>query len=175
MEEQNEKITVKQVAIKWGLIEGIISIVLFLAIYFGGMMGESWPGWIGALIGAGIIFMAHKEFKELGDGYMSYGKGLAIGTLTALISGVVSSIFTYVYVKFINVDYLTEYLDITRAKMEDQGQGDDQIDAAMGIVEKMMTPEIMFGMGLIAAVFFGFIISLIVSAITKNNDPSLEV
>lgn len=175
MEEENEKITVKEVAIKWGLILGIISIVLFLAIYFGGMMGDSWPSWISALISAGIIFMAHKEFKDQGDGYMSYGKGLGLGTLVSLISGVISSIFAYVYMKFINVDYVTELVDITRFKMEDEGQSEDQIDIAMGFVEKMMTPEIMFGMGLIAAVFFGFIISLIVSAITKNNDPSLEV
>ncbi len=175
MEEENEKIAVKDVAVKWGLIMGIISIVLFLAIYFGGLLGASWPGWISAVVMAGIIYMAHKEFKELGDGYMSYGKGLGIGTLTSVISSAVSSIFTYVYVKFINSDYTTELLDITRYKMEDEGQSDEQIDMAMGIVEKFMTPEAMLGMGLFMGVLFGFIISLIVSAITKNNDPSLEV
>lgn len=175
MEEENEKVTVKEVAIKWGLILGIISIVLFLAIYFAGLMGESWPSWVSGLVMAAIIYLAHKEFKDQGDGYMSYGKGLGLGTLVSLVSGAISSIFTYVYIKFINVDYVTELLDITRFKMEDEGQSDDQIDMAMGFVEKMMTPEIMFGVGLVAAVFFGFIISLIVSAITKNNDPSLEV
>lgn len=175
MEEENEKITVREVAIKWGMISGIISIVLFLAIYFAGLMGDSWPNWISAVISAGIIYMAHKEFKDQGDGYMSYGKGLGLGTLVSLVSGAISSIFAYVYMKFINVDYVTELVDITRYKMEDEGQSEDQIDVAMGFVEKMMTPEIMLGMGLLAAVFFGFIISLIVSAITKNNDPSLEV
>ncbi len=175
MEEENEQVSVKQVAIKWGLILGIISIVLFLAIYFGGLLGESWPGWIGAVFSAGIIYLAHKEFKELGDGYMSYGKGLGIGTLTSVISGAVSSTFSYVYIKFINLDYTTELLDNTRFKMEESGQGEDQIDMAMEMTEKFMTPEIMFGLGMFMAVLFGFIISLIVSAITKNNDPSLEV
>lgn len=175
MEEENEQITVKQVALKWGLVSGIISIVLFLAIYFGGLLGESWPNWIGAVVTAGIIYMAHKEFKELGDGYMSYGKGLSIGTFTSAISAGVSSIFAYIYMKFINLDYTTEIIDITRMGMEDDGQGEDQIEVAMGFVEKMMTPEIMFGMGLFMGILFGFIISLVVSAITKNNDPSLEV
>ena len=175
MDEENEKISVKDVSVKWGLILGIISIVLFLTIYFSGLLGESWPSWIGAVISAGIIYMAHKEYKELGDGYMSYGKGLGVGTLTSVISSAVSSIFTYVYVKFINTDYATELLDITRYKMEDEGQSEDQIEMAMGMVEKFMTAEAMLAMGLIAGIFFGFIISLIVSAITKNNDPSLEV
>ena len=175
MEEENEQVSVKDVAVKWGLILGIISIVLFLAIYFGGLLGASWPSWIGAVISAGIIYMAHKEFKELGDGYMSYGKGLGIGTFTSAISSAVSSIFTYVYVKFINTDYTTELLDITRYAMEDEGQGEDQIEMAMGMMEKFMSPEAMLGMGLVAGIFFGFIISLIVAAITKNNDPSLEL
>ena len=175
MEEQTEQITVKQVAIKWGLMLGIISIVLFLGIYFGGLLGESWPSWISALFSATIIFLAQKEFKDQGDGYMSYGQGLGIGTLTAVISSGVSSVFAYVYMKFINLDYTTELIDITRYGMEDQGQSDEQIEVAMGFVEKMMTPEIMFGMGLFMGIFFGFIISLIVSAITKNNNPSLEL
>ena len=175
MEEENEQISVKDVAVKWGLILGIISIVLFLAIYFGGLMGESWPSWISAVISAGIIYMAHKEFKEQGDGYMSYGKGLGIGTFTSAISAAVSSIFAYVYMKYINTDYTTELVDITRYQMENQGQSDEQIEMAMGMVEKFMTPEAMLGMGLVAGIFFGFIISLIISAISKNSDPSLEL
>lgn len=175
MEEQNEKVTVRQVAIKWGLILGIISIVVFLAIYFAGFMGESWAGWISPIIAVVIIYLAHNEFKEQGNGYMSYGQGLGLGTLTTVVSGVVSSVFSYVYVKFINPEYLQEILDISMAKMEEQGQSQEQIDAAMGMMEKFMSPEITFVFGLIGAVFIGFIISLIVSAITKNNDPSLEV
>jgi len=175
MEEQTEQITVKQVSIKWGLILGIISIILFLTLYFGGLMGESWAGLLNALFTIVIIYLAHKEFKDQGNSYMSYGQGLGMGTLTSAISGVVSSLFTYVYIKFINPDYVVELLDLSIAKMEAQGQGDAQIDAAMGFMEKLMTPEIMLGTGLVSAIFFGFIISLIVSAFTKNNDPSLEI
>ena len=175
MEEQNEQVTIKQVAIKWGLMLGIISIVLFLALYFGGFSGESWTSWLGAVFTITLIYLAHKEYKDQGDGYMSYSQGLGLGTLTAGISGTVSSIFSYVYTKFINLDYLTEMMDMARVKMEDQGQSDDQIEVAMGFVEKMMTPEITLGIGFIGAIFFGFIIALIVSAFTKNNNPSLEI
>jgi len=175
MEEENEQISVKQVAIKWGLILGIISIVLFLAFYLGGLMGESWISFIGPVFSAAIMYLAHKEFKDQGNGFMSYGQGLGIGTFISAVSGIVSSIFTYVYAKFIDPGYLESMIDMTRAKMEEGGQGEDQIEAAMEITEKFMTPEITFAMGLFFAVFFGFLIALIVSAITKNNDPSLEV
>lgn len=175
MEEENEQVTVKQVAIKWGLILGIISIVLFLTMYFGGVIGESWAGWIGPVFAAIIMYLAHKEFKEQGNGFMSYGQGLGLGTLMVTISSLVSSTFTYIYVKFINTDYLQEIQDTMMAKFEEDGMSDDQIEATMGMMEKMSTPEMTLVFGLVGGVFIGFIVALIVSAITKNNDPSLEV
>ncbi len=175
MEEQDEQVTVMQVAIKWGLILGIISIVIFLATYFGGFMGDSWTSWISPIFSAVIMYLAHKEFKDQGNGFMSYGQGLGLGTLMSAISGAVSNLFVYVYIKFINTDYLVELLDISREKMEEGGTSEDQIDAAMEMVEKFMSAEITVGIGLLASIFFGFIIALIVSAITKNNDPSLQV
>jgi len=175
MEEENEQVSVKQVAVKWGLISGIISIVLFLITYFGGLMGDSWVGWIGPVIMIALVYLAHKEFKDQGNGFMSYGQGLGLGTLMGLVSGLVSSVFSYIYIKFINPDYLVELLDISRAQMEDSGQGEDQIEVAMEMVEKFMSAEMTAGMSLLGAVFIGFVVALIVSAITKNNDPSLEV
>lgn len=175
MEEQNEKVTVKQVAIKWGLILGIISVVLFLTIYFGGLTGNSWAGWIGPIFTIVIMYLAHKEFKEQGDGYMNYGQGLGLGTLVATVSSAISSIFVYIYIKFINTEYTQEIQDIMRSKFEDDGMSDDQIDTAMGFMEKLSSPEISLIVGILGGIFIGFIIALIVSAITKNNDPSLEV
>jgi hypothetical protein len=70
-------------------------------------------------------------------------------------------------------------IDIIKDKQleqfEEQGMDDAQIDQAMSMSETFMTPEVMFQIALVATVFFGFIISLVVSAITKNADPSLDV
>ena len=52
---------------------------------------------------------------------------------------------------------------------------DAQIDQAMEMAEKFSSPEIIFGIGLIVFIFFGFIISLIVSLFTKKDNPALEV
>jgi len=175
MEEQNESVSVKQVSFKWGLISAIISIVLFLVIYFGGLSGESWIVLVSIAITVVIMYLAHKEFKESGNGYMSYSQGLGIGTLMSVIGGAIYVVFVYVYTKFINTGYTQEMIDLQRMKMEDQGLSDVQIDTAMGYVEKFTSPEMTVVMGLVGAVLFGFIIALIVSAITKKNDPSLEV
>ncbi len=144
-------------------------------MYFAGVIGESWAGWIGPVFSAVIIYLAHKEFKDQGNGFMSYGKGLGLGTLVSVVSSAIYSTFTYIYVKFINTEYLQEIQDTMMAKFEEEGMNDDQIEAAMGMMEKMSTPEMSLIFGLLGGIFIGFIVSLIVSAITKNNDPSLEV
>jgi hypothetical protein len=47
----------------------------------------------------------------------------------------------------------------------------EQIDMAMSISEKMMSPGILTAIGVIASLFFGFIISLISGLVLKNNRP----
>mgnify|MGYP003660351543 CR=1 FL=1 len=65
--------------------------------------------------------------------------------------------------------------DIQLEGMQEQGMGDAQIEQAMKMSEAFMTPGAMLAMGLVLGVFFGFLVSLVVSAITKNNNPALEV
>ena len=93
-----EKPTVGKVSIKYGLISGLLGIVYFMLLNFAAVAGKSgiysWIGWIITLV---MIYLAHKAFKDDGDGYMSYGQGLGLGTLVALISGTLGSIFMFIY------------------------------------------------------------------------------
>ncbi|MEO1098405.1 MAG: DUF4199 domain-containing protein, partial [Bacteroidota bacterium] len=59
--------------------------------------------------------------------------------------------------------------------MEESGMGDDQIEQAMEISSFFMSPEFTLIIGIFGGVLIGFILSLIISAFTKNNDPSLEI
>ena len=172
MEEQIEQVTVKQVSIKWGLISGVISIAFFLIISMSGLTGESWTAIIGILLTVALMYMAHKEFKDQGDGYMSYGQGLGIGTLMSLLSALLSSAFTYMYIKFIDTEYFENAQAIMIEKWEEQGMSQDQIDISLDMMSKMQTPELTAGMGILGGVLIGFIIALIVSAITKNANPA---
>lgn len=167
--------SVKSLAIKWGLILGVVSIVMFLGIAMSGVQGESWAGWLGVVPSAIIIFLAHKEFKESGDGFMSYGKGLGIGTLTILVSSIISSVFSFVYIKFIDPTYFDVVRDKQIEGMAEGGMSDAEIETALGFSEAFFKPETLLITGVVFGVIFGFIISLIVSAITKNSNPALEV
>ena len=170
MEENS--VTTKQIALKYGLISGLIGIVYFVIINLIDQgMNQSLSS-VGFLILAVIIYLAHKAFKDEGDSHMSYGQGLGIGTILSLVSSTIIGIFTFIYVSYINTGYIQQVLDLKRGNMEDQGLGDAQ---TMAIKEKMMSPVIMPIMGIVMTVFVGFIISLIVSAITQNKRPENDL
>ena len=102
---------------------------------------------------------------------MSFGQGLGLGTLIAVISSIISSVFTFIYVSFINTNFIDAIREKSIADMEESGQSQAQIDQAMPFVEMFTSPAAMLIIGILFGVFFGFIISLLVTIFTKNQDP----
>ena len=166
-----EQVSTKQLAIKYGLILGIFSVLYFLLLALTNQMSNQALGWLGYIPFIIVVVLAHRAYKAEGDGFMSYGQGLGLGTLVAAVSAVVSSIFSYIYTKFID----TEFYENLREKMEDtwaeQGMSEEQIETASSMMEKFSNSEISLIIGLLGAVFIGFILSLIITAFTKNTRP----
>lgn len=174
MEELTEQPSTKQIVLKWGLISGVISSLTSLITYIVGITNSSMTI-VGTVIAIVLIILAHKEYKSDGDGFMSYGKGLGIGTLLSLVSGIVSSIVSYVYLKFVDSSYFDLLRENQIAGMEESGLSDDQIEQALEFSSFSFSPEFILIGVILGAVFFGFILSLIITAFTKNSDPSAEI
>lgn len=172
MEEATQP-TIKSTAIKWGLINGLISIIFFVVVDFAGQAGNQSLSWVGGIIFLVLLVFAHREFKNDGDGYMSFGQGLGLGTLIAVVSSAISSVFTFIYVSFINTNFIDTIRERSIADMEESGQSQAQIDQAMPFVEMFTSPAALLIMGILMGVLFGFIISLVVTIFTKNQDPEL--
>ena len=167
-------ISISKVGMRYGLIAAVLLIVYGLVLQFTELYTNQALGWVSYLVLAVLIYLAHGAFKDGGDGFMSIGQGLGIGMLVSVIAGVISSLFTFIYLKFVDDSMIEKIMDAQIEKMEEQGLDDATIDQAMKTVEKMMTPPMMFIMGIVAMAFIGFIISLIVSLITKKNNPQLQ-
>ena len=172
MEESTDNVSVKSVSMKWGVISALVGIIFFLILDFIGQSNSN-ARWLGVVFTIALTYMAHKEFKDEGDGFMSFGQGLGIGTLMALIGSVISSIFVYIYVSFINSNYIEAAKEKAIMDMQEQGQSEGQIDQAMSFMEWMFSPMAMAIMGVLGGVFFGFIVSLIVTIFTKKSNPEL--
>ncbi|HBY68418.1 MAG TPA: DUF4199 domain-containing protein, partial [Flavobacteriaceae bacterium] len=122
------------------------------------------------------IIYGLKAFKSGSGGFMTLGDAIKTGLLISLVAGIIGSIFTYLFITVIEPEFIPQMLDITREKMVEQNPNmtEEQMEMAMGMTEKFMSPWIMFAMGLIASLFFGFIISLIAGLVMKQNPPTHE-
>jgi hypothetical protein len=175
--EPKSEVTTRSIGIKFGLIMAAISVAYFMTLNVAGIdMSQGFGRWGGLIFNVVVIFFAHKSFKDTnGDGYMSYGQGFGIGTWVALISSVISSIFTYIYVKFIDAGFIQTMLEKQEEQFQERGMSDEQIKQAMDMTAKFMTPEMMLVFGLI----FGFIILLVVFAIvtifTQKKNPETAI
>lgn len=169
-----QKPTLWSVGLKNGVILALILAIYSLLLNFMGLSQNQWLGGITFLILIGGIVWTHKTYKETGDGYMTYAQGLGLGTIVASVSGFVSLLISYIYIKFIDSSSLGLMMDQARLDMEKRGMDDEQIEQALELSQNFMTPEMIFLMGLLSFLFMGFIFSLVISAITKKTNPELQ-
>ncbi len=167
-----EQVSTKSIGIKYGIILGLFSIGYSLILQVTGLMTEQWLSSLSFVFMIIILVFAMREFKSYNQGFMRLGQGLGLGMIVIAISSVFSSIFTYIYVKFIDSSLITMTLDQTREEMmKNPDLTDAQIEQAMSMTEKFTTPEMLMGIGFISALFFGFLITLVIALIMKKDDP----
>ena len=166
------QVTTRSVGVRFGLIAALIGIVYFLILNVAGIdMTQGVWNWVGYGITLALVILAQKQFKDKGDGYMSYGQGIGVAFWMGLVSAVISSIFTYVYIKFIDTGFLQLVKDRQIEAMQKQGMSDEQIDQGMKMASMFMTPEAMFFYMLIGGLLVTIIIALIVTIFTQKRNP----
>lgn len=168
--------SVKKIALPYGVILALITIVLSVIVYVMGMAYEQpwWQSLLNFAIMIACIVYGLKAFKKANGGFLSLGEALKTGLAIALIAGLIGSIFTYLFVTVIEPDFVVNMLEVTETKMIDQNPNmtEEQMEMALGMTESMMKPGIMVAFGIIASLFFGFIISLVSGLIMKQNRPA---
>jgi hypothetical protein len=153
----------------YGLFIGIGITLYSVILYIAGLMQNQAFGYISyVLYIAGILSVQfHYRNHEL-NGEISYSKALGIGVASMLFSGIIITLYTIILYR---LD--PGLIDQTKAAQEEilvaRGMSDDQIDAAMAMTDKIMTPGILAISGLIGSVLVGTIISLITSIFVKKE------
>lgn len=171
MEENNiaAKPTVMSVGLKFGLILGVVSILITLVKFMAGANPME-NNWINNVISLALVVLAvvfaHRNFKEGGDGFMSYGQGLGVAMVTVIISTILSGLFMYVYMNFVDISAWDAIWEKAEEDMIAQGQSDEAIEMGLSWGKKLFW--IIFPL---AAAFWGLIIGLIVSIFTQKKSP----
>jgi uncharacterized membrane protein YedE/YeeE len=175
MENTSTSVSATSVAIRYGLLTGIVSVIYSFILLAANLEQNTALSLLSLVILIGGIFLAHKTYKDAHNGFMSYGQGLGIGTLVSVISGLLGGIFRYVYMEFIDPAAAQRALDQARAKLEEGGNmSDAQIDQAVQMSQRFSSGPMGVVIAIIGSAIIGFLITLIIAAITKHNRPEFE-
>ena len=176
------KVSAWPTASRYGLLAGLILVVVGLLIHLSGMVDYTNQGgganWIVNLLNWGItvaaIVMAVKQHRDedLG-GFISFGRSFRVGFLVTLVIAVVSVVWGYIFFSFVEPGLIEDILSASREQMiEQQGMSEEQAEQGLKMMSWMFTPTMMSLMGGIFSVIAGVIFSLIVGAIMKREHPA---
>ncbi|MCC3154707.1 DUF4199 domain-containing protein [Hymenobacter sp. BT770] len=174
METNATPVTTASVGMRYGLLTGLISIIVSFGL-FAAHMEQSPLRFISFLVLAGGMVMAMRYYKENNHGFMRFGEGLGIGTILSAVVGALSAIFSYVYMNIIDPEVVGRMMEKARTDMEARGGlSDEQIDQGMAMAGKFMNGPIMLVGVVLGTVFFGVLLALVISAFLKHSKPEFE-
>lgn len=167
-----EKPSSARIALKWGLIFAIVSMVSTTVFYMTDLWTNYWLIFIFGITTTVLMqYLSMSEYKKLNGDFMSYGEGLGLGTLTVATSSIIALIYDTIYKRFVDTTIMKRTLEMTEEQYEKIGMSEDQIAESVQRVDSWNNSGLSFLVGVIVAVLLGFIIALIVSAILKKDKP----
>ena len=163
---------------KWGLILGIVGVILALLFNLTGMMDYTGtksnmiPTIIQYGAMAAIFYMAIKAHRDedLG-GFISLGRCVKLGAYMGLVGGVLTAAFTFIYFKFIQPDFMNTIMEGAMTKAEDKGQDPEAVKKGMEMMSWMFNPGAMAVMGFLGSILMGTIIGLLEGLFMKKESP----
>ena len=172
---ENVKASTKKIMINYGLILGVVSILLNVLNYVvGSNMFQ--PHWsmqlIGFLILIAVIVYGLKELKKNNNGFLKLGEALKVGIGIALVSSILGIIYFVIFTEVIEPTYFEQYIDFQReAALEMGNASEEQIDQSLEMSKPFMNTGFFVGIQLVVGLFFGFIVSLIAGLAMKKENP----
>ncbi len=166
---------------RYGVIGGLIFVVYGLlgniigfARPSAGMMSLVLNGLISLALYIGLMVIAIRHYRDNENGgAVTFGQGFLIGLGIALIVAVFSAVFNYIYMNFIEPDYLEITLREMESMYESLGMSEEQLEMMMEEAQKNMSPGKMLMQGILFSGIFGAIVAAIVAAILKRNPDSV--
>lgn len=172
---ETEKPPIKPIAYTYGLYLGLLTVAVLVFQYITGVE-KSWVVSISSLILTIVIFYyGIKSYKEQNHNYLSIKDAIKIGLAMAVIGGLIGSLYAFVHYSYIQPEFVEAIRENSYQEMTsgNQRMSEEQLETASKMTNIFTSPFFLATMSLIFQLIFGFIISLILGAIMKKEDPSL--
>ncbi len=172
--ENNSQPGMLKTALTYGMLIGILLIVIQLVFYFAGGLTSMYSAYISYAVLLGGIILATKAWRdEVRGGFISYGQALGFGTLTIFFASILVGIYIFLFYKFIDPAAMNLLYEAAEQKMIDKNPNitDAELDMALSISQRLMKPGFMTFSTIFNYTFLGFVMSLITSIFMKKKNP----
>jgi hypothetical protein len=172
----NENVSKKSIMINYGLLLAVLSILVSVTNYsFGDIYDPHWSVQvIGIALMIVLIVLGIKKYKELNEGYLSLGDAIKTGIGIAFVTTLIFMAYFYVFVKFIEPEFIATTTEINIEKVLDVNP--DTPEESLEI-QRNMTKDYFFifafGFMFIFNLFIGFVTSLIAGLAMKHTDEEI--
>lgn len=143
----------------YGLLTGFIIFTLHLVLGIENLdySTNEILGYVSIFLSLSFIYFGIKHYRDqVNNGVISLGKAIAIGILISLLVGFGIAIADFIYTKFINPSFFSEF----EQQLIDQGKEDQIMDITSTTAALFM---------LVLVTIIGFIISLISGLILQRK------
>lgn len=171
---ESQQVSPVKFAINYGIILGIIFILINVIMYVTGMAleGVSWPRYMFYLIFPALIFYGISQYKQKNANLLSLGEGVKFGVLAGVISAIVYIIYALIFNYIIDPGFLDQLMAVARDKMFEQNPDmtEEMADQGMKFIKMFTNPFISSAFWIFASALFGLIYGLIGGAVMKREN-----
>lgn len=159
-----------KLVLKYGAILGFALILYTVLLHTIGQTMNNSLGYINYLIMLAVIIIAIKDTRDnkMG-GFIEYGKGVQIGFLISLISGLIIAAFSVLLIKYIDPSLEEEIVNKGLEEALKKGTPESSMAQVESMTRFFFKPVMLFIMSLIGMVVVGVLESLVVAAIFKKK------
>lgn len=177
MENQEIEQNNTQHAIKWGLILGLISVIITLLVYVIdiAIFAKPYFAFIYLVVYVGFVIYAGRDYRKESGGYLTYGKAFLHALVVFLLAGFIDRVFLYVLFNLIDPQAAETIvkitMDSTMELMESFGSGSPEMmdEMAEGVAEAYTLGGL--AQGYLFSIIYYAIGAAIIGAINKKNEP----
>ena len=132
----------KSLIINYGIYLGIATVLISLITYaLGTHLDPHWSiSLVSGILFIGLIVFGIKKYKETNEGFLTWGQGVKIGVGIAIVAALIGTIYNYLFMNFIEPDFLNQVMEVSNQKLLDQGQTEEQVEAINKMSEAFNSP-----------------------------------
>ncbi|MFO7879135.1 MAG: DUF4199 domain-containing protein [Bacteroidota bacterium] len=164
-----------QHSLTWGVITGLVIIILSIVFYMTGMEESRTLQWLQILIIVVLIVVSQIQYKKQLEGEsFSYGRALGVAMLTGVTASLLLAVYNFIFFTFIApemLEYIRQQAEIAIVEQDIPAAAKEN---ALKMQGKFMKPSIMAVMSFLQLAFLTLAAGLLSSAFINGKTQKVQ-